>query len=35
VAAKDVWVAYNPILENTILPQVDDLTAEMRRLLGY
>ncbi|MDZ7639805.1 MAG: dehydrogenase E1 component subunit alpha/beta [Bryobacterales bacterium] len=35
VAAKDVWVAYNPILENTILPQVEDLTAEMRRLLGY
>ncbi|MCC6262300.1 MAG: dehydrogenase E1 component subunit alpha/beta [Bryobacterales bacterium] len=35
VAAKDVWVAYNPILENTILPQVSDLTAEMRRLLSY
>ncbi|MCC7341193.1 MAG: dehydrogenase, partial [Bryobacterales bacterium] len=35
VAAKDVWVAYNPILENTILPQVGDLTAEMHRLLSY
>lgn len=35
VAAKDVWVAYNPILENAILPQVGDLTAEMRRLLSY
>ncbi len=35
VAAKDVWVAYNPILENEILPQVSDLTAEMRRLLTY
>lgn len=35
VAAKDVWVAYNPILENVILPQVSDLTAEMQRVLAY
>lgn len=35
VAAKDVWVAYNPMLENTILPQVHDLTRELRRLLSF
>ncbi|MCW5964968.1 MAG: dehydrogenase E1 component subunit alpha/beta [Bryobacterales bacterium] len=35
VAAKDVWVAYNPMLENTILPQTHDLTREMRRLLAF
>jgi 2-oxoisovalerate dehydrogenase E1 component len=35
VAGKDVWVAYNPLLENTILPQVEDLTREMNRLLAY
>ncbi|MCU0227682.1 MAG: dehydrogenase E1 component subunit alpha/beta [Bryobacterales bacterium] len=35
VAAKDVWVAYNPMLENSILPQVQDLTREMRRILSY
>jgi 2-oxoisovalerate dehydrogenase E1 component len=35
VAGKDVWVAYNPMLENVILPQVEDLAREMRRLLAY
>jgi 2-oxoisovalerate dehydrogenase E1 component len=35
VAALDTWVAYQPQLENAILPQVDDLTAEMERLLSY
>jgi len=35
VAALDTWVAYQPQLENAILPQVEDLTAEMERLLSY
>jgi 2-oxoisovalerate dehydrogenase E1 component len=35
VAALDTWVAYQPQLENAILPQVEDLTAEMDRLLSY
>lgn len=35
VAAKDTWVAYNPELENVILPQVDDLAREAERLLAY
>jgi len=35
VAAKDIWVAYNPELEDAILPQVDDLIRESQRLLGY
>jgi 2-oxoisovalerate dehydrogenase E1 component len=35
VAAKDTWVAYNPELEDVILPQVDDLVREAQRLLAY
>ncbi len=35
VAAKDAWVGYNPVLEDAILPQVEDLVAEMDRLLSY
>jgi 2-oxoisovalerate dehydrogenase E1 component len=35
VAAKDTWVAYNPLLEDVILPQVEDLVREGERLLAY
>ncbi len=35
VAAKDTWVAYNPSLEDAILPQVEDLVRECERLLAY
>jgi 2-oxoisovalerate dehydrogenase E1 component len=35
VAALDTWVAYNPKLEDEILPQVDDLVTEGERLLHY
>jgi 2-oxoisovalerate dehydrogenase E1 component len=35
VAARDTWMAYNPELENVILPQVDDLVREAQRLLAY
>jgi 2-oxoisovalerate dehydrogenase E1 component len=35
VAALDTWVAYNPQLENEILPQTDDLIRQGERLLGY
>ena len=35
VAAKDTWVAYNPMLEDAILPQVEDLVREGERLLAY
>ena len=35
VAAKDTWVAYNPELEEAILPQVEDLVREAERLLAY
>src|SRR5581483_2599599 len=35
VAALDTWVGYHPKLENAILPQVDDLAAEMERISGY
>jgi 2-oxoisovalerate dehydrogenase E1 component len=35
VAAKDTWIAYNPELEDAILPQVEDLVREARRLLAY
>ena len=35
VAALDTWVAYQPQVENEILPQVEDLVAEMERLLAY
>ena len=35
VAAMDTWVAYQPQVENEILPQVEDLVAEMERVLAY
>ena len=35
VAAQDTWVAYQPQVENAILPQVEDLVAEMERVLAY
>ncbi len=35
VAALDTWVAYNPQLENEILPQVEDLVRQGERLLKY
>jgi 2-oxoisovalerate dehydrogenase E1 component len=35
VAALDTWVAYNPQLENEILPQTDDLIRQGERLLNY
>jgi 2-oxoisovalerate dehydrogenase E1 component len=35
VAALDTWVAYNPSLENEILPQVEDVVREAERLLRY
>ncbi|MFL6449423.1 MAG: thiamine pyrophosphate-dependent enzyme [Bryobacteraceae bacterium] len=35
VAAKDTWVAYNPELEDEILPQVADLVHEGERLLSF
>ncbi len=35
VGALDTWVGYHPGLEAAILPQADDLTVEMERLLNY
>ena len=35
VAALDTWVAYNPHIEDEILPQVDDLVKEGERLLAF
>ncbi|HEV8039177.1 MAG TPA: dehydrogenase E1 component subunit alpha/beta [Bryobacteraceae bacterium] len=35
VGALDTWVGYNPQLENEILPQVEDLVAEMERVVGF
>jgi 2-oxoisovalerate dehydrogenase E1 component len=35
VAALDTWVAYNPQLEDEILPQVENLVAEGERLLKF
>lgn len=35
VAAQDTWVAYNPQLEDEILPQVEDLIREAERLLNF
>ena len=35
VAALDTWVAYNPQLEDEILPQVRDITREAERLLAF
>ena len=35
VGALDTWVGYNPQLENEILPQVENLLAEMERLVNF
>jgi 2-oxoisovalerate dehydrogenase E1 component len=35
VAAKDTFVAYQPVLEDAILPQADDLYRAMLALAGY
>jgi 2-oxoisovalerate dehydrogenase E1 component len=35
VGALDTWVGYHPQLESAILPQIEDLAAEMERTLGY
>jgi len=35
VGALDTWVAYNPQLEDEILPQVADLVRESERLLAF
>jgi len=35
VAAKDTYVAYQPILENAILPQVDDLFRAIHQVSNY
>jgi 2-oxoisovalerate dehydrogenase E1 component len=35
VGALDTWVGYNPQLEAAILPQTENLAAEMERLLAY
>ncbi len=35
VAAKDTFVAYQPILENEILPQAEDLYRAMEQLANY
>jgi 2-oxoisovalerate dehydrogenase E1 component len=35
VAAKDVFVAYQPILEDAILPQADDLFRAMKEMSEY
>jgi 2-oxoisovalerate dehydrogenase E1 component len=35
VGATDTHVAYEPTLEQAILPQVDDIAAAARRVLGY
>jgi 2-oxoisovalerate dehydrogenase E1 component len=35
IAAKDTYVAYQPILENAILPQVSDLFDAMKQLSEY
>jgi 2-oxoisovalerate dehydrogenase E1 component len=35
IGAQDTWVAYNPKLEDEILPQTEDLAAEFERILSY
>ncbi len=35
VAALDTWVAYNPSIENEILPQTEDVLREAERILAY
>ena len=35
VAAKDTFVAYQPLLENVILPQAADLYRTMKEVAEY
>jgi 2-oxoisovalerate dehydrogenase E1 component len=35
IGALDTWVAYNPKLEDEILPQTEDLVREAERILSY
>jgi 2-oxoisovalerate dehydrogenase E1 component len=35
VAAKDTFIAYQPVLESAILPQVQDLYLAMKELVQY
>ncbi len=35
IGAQDTWVAYNPELENVILPQTEDIIREAERILTY
>jgi len=35
VGALDTWIGYHPQLEAAILPQVENLAAEMERALAY
>jgi 2-oxoisovalerate dehydrogenase E1 component len=35
VAAKDTFIAYQPVLESAILPQVQDLYLAMKELAEY
>jgi 2-oxoisovalerate dehydrogenase E1 component len=35
VAAKDTFCAYNPVLEDEILPQTSDLVAAARNLVAF
>jgi len=35
VAAKDTFIAYQPVLESAILPQVQDLYLAMKELVEY
>jgi 2-oxoisovalerate dehydrogenase E1 component len=35
IAAKDTFVAYQPLLENAILPQSSDLFRAMKELAQY
>ena len=35
VGALDTWIGYHPQLENAILPQVENLAAEMEKLLRF
>jgi 2-oxoisovalerate dehydrogenase E1 component len=35
IGALDTWVAYNPEIENEILPQVEDILRQADRILTY
>jgi 2-oxoisovalerate dehydrogenase E1 component len=35
IAAKDTWIAYQPLLEDAILPQAADLFRAMKELAEY